>query len=149
MPSAVLPAPIRTARQSSRSSKRCRARSTATEETEVVPGSDAGLAPNPLAGRKRLPVDAGEQAPQQPFLGGAISGGADLALDLAFADHHRIEARGDPEQMRDDVVLVERVEGALQSSLLEPRVLEQSAPERGLPDAGVLDDGVELRPVAG
>ena len=72
-----------------------------------------------------------------------------MALDLALADHHRIEARGDPEQMRDGVVLVERVEGALQSSLIEPRLLEQGAPERGLPDAGVLDDGVELRPVAG
>ena len=111
--------------------------------------SHAGLAPNPLAGRERLPVDPGEQGPQQPFLRGAISGGADLALDLALADDHRIEARGDPEQMRDGVVLVERVESALQSSLIEPRLLEQSAPERGLPDAGVLDDGVELRPVAG
>ena len=58
VPSAVLPAPIRTARQSSRSSKRCRARSTATEETGSGPPQRASRAepacrPRAPAGRPR------------------------------------------------------------------------------------------------
>ena len=71
---------------------------------------DAGLGAHPLGDRERLVEPA-----VQHRAGGADAGGAgvellQLAEDLRLADHHRVEARGDAEEMADRVAPASSVE---------------------------------------
>jgi hypothetical protein len=76
---------------------------------------DLGLAAHLLRDRERL----GEQRMQRRsdrLAGlGEREGVLHLSEDLGLADHHRVEARGDPEGVSDCVRLGERVERRLDS----------------------------------
>ena len=88
-------------------------------------------------------------APTVPSLLAGAQRLADLAEDLALADHHRVEPGRHLEQVRDRRLVVVHVEGGTTSSgRCAGQVAEQ--PVRSL-DAAVeaVDLGVDLDPVAG
>ena len=83
---------------------------TATELTDSGPAAIAGLGAHALAGGERL-----AEQPVHDRAGGVLDqrqlvGALDLALDLRLADDHRVEARGDAEQVARGVLVAQRVE---------------------------------------
>ncbi len=95
-----------------------------------------------------MTVDPSELWTQKPLLGCQRGRGANLALDLAFAEHHRVEAGGDTKEVRRDVLLVSGVEGTREPAGDDGRLFEQRTPQRGLARPRISHRGVELRPVA-
>ena len=76
------------------------------------PGADARLRAHLLAHLERLAEEPVEDRPGRPLLGGELPGLAHLALDLALAHDHRVEAGGHPEELGGRAVVAQDVAGA-------------------------------------
>src|SRR5262249_60947450 len=76
--------------------------------------ADRRLAADALAHLERVAEEPVEQRPDRVLLLGELERRAHLALDLALADDHRVEARGHPEDVRRGAVVAQRVAGALE-----------------------------------
>src|SRR5262249_56561209 len=59
---------------------------------------DAGVRAHAPPARERPPEQAVEHRPGRALGAGELPGPPDLPLDLALPEHHRVEARGDPEE---------------------------------------------------
>ena len=107
--SAIRPAPITSTRRSGRSAKTSSARSRATAGTDDEPVPmwvrERTLLPTSSAWRKRR-LRMGPVAPSSVARSHAAQ---HLPLDLALADDHRVEARGDPEELGGGAVVAQDV----------------------------------------
>ena len=145
--SPILPAPTTSTRRPVRSPKICAARSTAAEAI------DAELLATSVSVRTRLASAnaRGTRALQhRPERAGVERDGVrllDLPEDLRLADDHRVERRGDAEQVAQRLVAVERVEVRAQARR-QCALVDEEAMQR-LDGRGVLDTGVELDAIAG
>ncbi len=127
---------------------RC-ASSTATEEIETPFSLIAVSARAPLAGRQRAAEEAVEDR-----AGGALDqrqlvGALDLALDLGLAEDHRVEPRGDAEEVAGGLGGAQRVEVADQLGRPDLGLAGEDAERGALGLDRVRDDEVELGAVAG
>ena len=125
-------------RRACRPRTRLRASSTAADEI------DTGLRPIAVSVRARLPSAQGlaerarrARAATAPSSCAARERAPDLTEDLGLADDHRIDPRGDAEQMRDRGIVVIRVQ-------LIAEVLRRDVTELGEEVAQVLRATVEL-----
>ena len=110
---------------------------------------DAGLGVAPLADAERL-LEQGVERRADGGLGlCAVQGVADLPEDLALAEDHRVEARGDGEHVRHSGIVVVHVDVLGELGQVEIGVLGEQA--RDLLDSTVEPLGldVDLDPVAG
>jgi hypothetical protein len=90
-----------------------------------------------------------EQRTEGARRAGELAGGSHLALHLALAEDHRVEARGDTEQVRggDPVVVDVACLGELVGA--DTAVVDESLGEHGLAPRRVGHDRKQLRPIAG
>ena len=61
--------------------------------------ADGRLRPDPLADLEGVAEQPRQPGSGRPLVAGPLPGGADLAQDLALAQHHRLQARGHAEQV--------------------------------------------------
>ena len=84
-----------------------------------------------------------------PRLARGLVGAADLALDLVLADDHRLEARGDAEEVPGRVAVAQRVDRLRELRRARSRRARRAAPApRRSALAASVDDDVELGAVA-
>ena len=109
---------------------------------------DAGLGVHPLADAQRPLGDRVQRAADGALVAGQGVGGAQLAEHLGLADDHRVQARGDGEEVADGLVLV--VDGDERGELLHGRARLAREDPADVGDAAVepLDLGEDLDPVA-
>ena len=147
--SAIFPAPITSTEHPGRSSSTSSASSTATADTDVGPAamrvSVRTCLPTSSACRNsRLSIGA-----RGLLLGGELPRRAHLALDLALAHHHRVEAGGHPEELGRRAVVAQQVAGAGELVRGDLGVGHQAARHDVLGRAGIDGGGVDLGAVAG
>jgi hypothetical protein len=131
-----LPAPTRTIDRPFRSPKIFSTSSTARA------AADVGLAADPLRGREGAVAQARHERARGLGAAGDAVGLLHLAEDLLLAEHHRVEARGDAEEVTDGVgaAALVQVRRRLAGAIGEE-------PSRGL--VRPLARHVDLDPVAG
>ena len=145
--SIVSPAPISSAVCSLRSVKICRARLTAAKAT------DTGLSPIAVSVRTCLAVLKAcwnrrcQQFAGAPGFPGGLERAFHLAEDLRLAEHQRVQAAGDRQQVLDDLASCVRIQ-------VRRDIFDRQAVEPGEPFAGqflciVFDIAVHLGAVAG
>ena len=110
--------------------------------------ADRRLRPHALADAQRLAEEAVERRAGRPCLATRLVGFAHLAEDLRLAGHHRVEPRGDPEEMDGGGLVGDRVERGRQLGVREPRESRELAVDSLLQLRRVGVDRVDLRAVA-
>jgi hypothetical protein len=110
---------------------------------------DAGLGVGALADPKGLLEERVQNRADRSLLLAEAQRVACLAEDLCLADRHRVEAGGDPEQVRDRAVVVVDVEVRDQRLDALAGGLEQTLGDVLHAAVEAVDRGVDLEPVAG
>jgi hypothetical protein len=111
--------------------------------------ADAGVGPDVLAGREGVAEEAVGDRAGHALDQRELVGALDLALDLGLADDHRVEARGDREEMAGDVEVAQRVERVGQLGRARLGLAREDCQRGALGGDGVGRDEVELGAVAG
>ena len=110
-------------------------------------GADAGIGANPLGHREGVL----EQALQRRIEGACVAGHVvrtlDLAQDLRFAEHHRLKASGDAEQVAHRIGLGVAIEELIDIGAVQLLVAVQPLERRGL--RARIDVAVKLGTIAG
>ena len=110
--------------------------------------------PIPVSVRARLPARRAWRNSRSsvdrtaPCSAGDLPRGADLAEDLALAEHGRVEPGGDLEQMRRGRLVVLAVEVRVELVGGERAELAEEVADVGVGAVEALGDGVDLDPVA-
>ena len=110
---------------------------------------DRGLRAHALAGRQRGGEQAVGHRAGDPGLERELVGAAHLALDLALADDHRLEAGGDAEQLAGGVAVARRVDDLGQLGRPDPGAVGEPPEHGALGGDRIADDQVQLGAVAG
>ena len=122
--------------------------STAAWLTDAVPRPMAVSVRARLPTRKRVTEEQVERRPHPALVGGDLPRTAHLAEDLALAEHRRVEAGGDLEQVAGGRLVVLAVEVRVQFVGDEPTVLAEEVPDVGVGTVEALGDGVHLDAIA-
>ncbi len=109
---------------------------------------DAGLAAGPLAVAQGVAEQQVERGARRPFALGDLPRRADLAEDLALAEHGRVEPGGDLEQVGHRAVVVLAVEVRRELVDAEVAELAQEVADVGVGAVEALGDDVDLGAVA-
>ena len=113
------------------------------------PLGDPGLAPDALRNRERLVEAPVEDLTRRSHRRGRRVLVLHLAEDLRLADHHRVEAGSDPEEMPDSLAPGVPIEVGGEERLGHRVIAREEARERGADRLGIRAAGDHLDPIAG
>ena len=111
--------------------------------------ADGGLGAHALADLERVPEQLVEDDGRAAAVAGLLVGGLELGDDLRLADDHRVEARGDAEQVRDGAVAGVAVQRRLQLAGATPACRARCSQRRLARRQRVAPVQVQLGAVAG
>ena len=110
---------------------------------------DPGLGVRPLPGAQGQRAEPGELAAQRLLRARHAERLPDLAQDLALADHHRVQAAGDVEQVLHGTVLVVHVQVRGEVGQRDTGMPGQQVADRADAAVELVHLGVDFHPVAG